>query len=110
MRFITKEFCRFSIPFVRPSLKKTERFQYGDELPCYQALVPEPFLTGLLKCPYSFLLGQDKGIKCANPPPHRAKQSPKCTNPHLSGKALQKNELKLHPLGQGKEAQTKLNK
>ena len=38
----------------------------------------DPFPTGLLKCPYSFFLGQGNE---ANPPPHREKQRPKCTDP-----------------------------
>ena len=59
----------------------------------------DPFHTGLLKCPYSFLLGQGNGLKCTNSPPHKEKQRPKCTNPSPLWEGNTKNELIPHPLG-----------
>lgn len=58
--------------------------------------------TGTYLSNRGFLPEQGNGLKCTNPPPHRAKQTPKCTKPHLSGKATQKRELYPRPLGQDK--------
>ena len=57
----------------------------------------DPFPTGLLKYPYSFLLGQCNRLNCTNPPPHRENQRPKCTNPPPLWEGNAKNELTPHP-------------
>ena len=79
---------------VRAELQSGQRPKYGTkvstvkELQCVGLSIlatsycaySDPFPTGLLKRPYSFLLGQGNRLKCINPPPHREKQRPKCTN------------------------------
>ena len=42
-------------------------------------------------------------LKCTYPPPHRAKQRLKCTNPPHLCKGKVRNELNLHPFGQGSD-------